>query len=260
MSESGLPFAGLLLASDWDGTLSVEGNIPAENLRAIREFQDGGGYFTVISGRTPDYLSERFAGFFPNTYTVGLNGARIEDLRTGEVLYDGFCDDGMLPPLSAMMRGADEICQVIFYRTDGSHILTPEEAKRELLHLSPKTVYKTVFLTKTPEGASHLLSLAEATPHDGYEVVRSFPTGVELLSEKSGKGAALMRLKQALGARCAIAVGDFENDISLLRAADIGYAVRDGAPSLLAVAHRCVCPAREGAIADVVKDIKKRGV
>ena len=253
-------FSGILLASDWDGTLSVSGEVSEKNRRAIREFQDGGGFFTVISGRTPSFLSERFEGFAPNTYTVGLNGARIEDLRTGEVLYDGLCDAGLLPLIHAAMKKTGGIEHVIFYSTDGNHILSPEDAEKLILTLNPTSVYKTVFITKTAEDAQKLLCRAGTAPHEGYEIVRSFPTGVELLSERSGKGAALLRLKKALGARAALAVGDFENDISLLRAADIGYAVGDAVPALLDVASRVTCPAKDGAIAAIVEDIKKRGI
>lgn len=253
-------FSGILLASDWDGTLSVEGTVSEKNCRAIEEFQRGGGYFTVVSGRTPSYLSERFAGFSPNTYTVGLNGAMIEDLRTGETLYHGFCDAGMLKPLHAVLQAAAGILQVTLYTEDTTYVFSPEELVRFLPELIPEKVYKTVFLTKSASDAEGLLTLARSVPHRGYEIVRSFATGVELLSEKSGKGAALSRLKEKLGVRYALAVGDFENDISLLRAADIGYAVEDAAPTLLAVADRVICPARDGAIAAVLSDIKKRGI
>lgn len=258
--QANRPYEGILLATDWDGTLSTEGSIPTANLRAIQEFQSGGGYFTVISGRTPAYLSDYFLDFSPNTYTVGLNGARIEDLRTGDVLYNGFCDDGLRPLLSTLLDDARKIVRITVYCKEGGHDLSLEEARQTLPSLPATSVYKTVFITETAEDAEHLLLLAHATPHDGYEVVRSFPTGVELLAEKNGKGAALLRLKRALAARFAVAVGDFENDISLLRAADVGYAVGDAVPSLKAVAKRVVCPAREGAIAAVVEDIKKRGI
>ena len=253
-------FDGILIASDWDGTLSVDGEVSEKNRRAIRKFQFFGGYFTVISGRTPAYLTERFCGFAPNTYTVGLNGARIEDLRTGEILYSGTCDAGMLPALRALLSYPDGITSVIAYRTDGVRTMLPEEARKTLPDMPPQTICKTVFITKTPEDAAKLLSLAAAVPQKGYEVVRSFPTGVELLAVQNGKGAALLRLKKALGVRCAIGVGDFENDLSLLAAADIGYAVKDAVPKLLAVADRVVCPAKDGAIAAVIEDIKKRGV
>ena len=44
-------FDGILLCSDWDGTLSDSGNIPKANIDAIRYFQREGGLFTFASGR-----------------------------------------------------------------------------------------------------------------------------------------------------------------------------------------------------------------
>ena len=44
-------FDGVLLCSDWDGTLTDGRAVPQENIDAIRYFQKDGGYFTFASGR-----------------------------------------------------------------------------------------------------------------------------------------------------------------------------------------------------------------
>ena len=44
-------FEGMLLITDFDGTLACHGTISEENCSAIRYFQENGGLFTFSSGR-----------------------------------------------------------------------------------------------------------------------------------------------------------------------------------------------------------------
>ena len=50
-------------------------------------------------------------------------------------------------------------------------------------------------------------------------------------------------------------VGDFENDISMIKEADIGYAVGNAADELKAVADRITVNAADGAIAKIIYEI-----
>ena len=43
-------FSGILICSDFDGTLAVGGHVVEKNIDAIRYFQENGGLFSVITG------------------------------------------------------------------------------------------------------------------------------------------------------------------------------------------------------------------
>ena len=57
------------------------------------------------------------------------------------------------------------------------------------------------------------------------------------------------------GAHTLICVGDFENDIDMVRDADIGYAVENAVDELKAVADRITVNVNDGAIAKIIEDI-----
>ena len=70
-------FDGILLCTDFDGTLAIKEQVSQENCDAIRYFQENGGKFTILSGRHPFFLKEHLEGFTVNAPLVGYNGAYI---------------------------------------------------------------------------------------------------------------------------------------------------------------------------------------
>ena len=49
-------FDGILIASDFDGTVAVDGIVSPENRRAIDYFMENGGMFTLATGRAPAFI------------------------------------------------------------------------------------------------------------------------------------------------------------------------------------------------------------
>ena len=69
-------YAGFLLCSDWDGTLTANGRTVSEaNLSAIEHFESEGGIFTIASGRYPSYLGNMQIKL--SSYALLLNGNLI---------------------------------------------------------------------------------------------------------------------------------------------------------------------------------------
>ena len=52
--------------------------------------------------------------------------------------------------------------------------------------------------------------------------------------------------------------GDYENDLSLILAADIGYAPADAIPKVLRAADRVTVPHTESAIARIIEELEKQ--
>ena len=92
---------------------------------------------------------------------------------------------------------------------------------------------------------------------DLFEVSRSCPTYVEVSCIEACKGTAARRLKDMLGAKLLVTAGDYENDISMLRAADIGYAVGNASPEVKAAADRVTVDVSDHAIAAIIHDLDK---
>lgn len=54
-----------------------------------------------------------------------------------------------------------------------------------------------------------------------------------------------------------VTVGDFENDIEMLKCGDISYAVGNASDYVKSFAKKVTCPVTEGAISAIISDIER---
>ncbi len=251
-------FDGILIASDWDGTLCKEKRIPDKNIEAIGYFQQNGGAFTVCSGRYYPYIESFSDKVKPNTYIISLNGAYVIHPETRHVLHEGTVSD-------AVFKFIDDLSEIdnLFYGMtiylsgcESGLMLTRDEYLKKRTELLGRGVYKVIFVTDVPEKSIFIRDRVNASGSDELVAVRSWPTGVEILGKKNTKGSAVRRVADAIGARIVVTVGDYENDISMIEAADIGYAVENATDSVKAVANRFTVEVGEGAIAAVIAELE----
>ena len=101
-------FSGVLLCSDFDGTLAYKKIVPPSAIEAIRYFQDHGGSFTLATGRYPSIVPEAVGiADLCNAPMVTLNGSLIYDQRNQRVSYESFLPQSCAQALS--MTAAGEI-------------------------------------------------------------------------------------------------------------------------------------------------------
>ena len=90
-------FDGVLLASDYDGTLyDSRGIITEEVRRAIRYFTDNGGCFTVSTGRS----KQGFHAYSPDYINAPVrlaNGAMAYDYANDETVFSDGVTEKDLP-------------------------------------------------------------------------------------------------------------------------------------------------------------------
>ncbi len=252
-------FDGVLIASDWDGTLAIKGEIPEENIKAIRYFQENGGKFTICSGRYFKYLMDFRDVVHVNTYTIAYNGAYIIDTESGDSLYQGFCDDYLFTILRQLLSLDLHYKTIALYDDENPepYEFTVEDFLANMDEHRGKRLYKVLLRSDTPEHALAGVRAANSLDLRDYIAVRSWEISLEILKRDNAKGAAIRRVADKIGAKLLVGVGDYENDITLLEAADIGYAVEGSIPELLPYADRITVSASEGAIAKVIYDIER---
>lgn len=252
-------FDGVLLCSDWDGTLYVESRLSTRDIEKIKYFQDRGGLFTVCSGRYLPFLEQFFDKIKPNTYVITLNGAIIIHPDTKDVLYEGFLGKEAIQILDKIVLEVGGFSNITVYFENAEHaekinLTDYTYRRRELLE---RSIYKIITVSDDTSSVARAKDYLACGEMFGHIAVSSWPYSIEILNENNAKGSAIQRLKQALNAWLTVAVGDYENDISMIKAADIGYAVGNAATSVKAVADRVTICAKNGAIARVISDLEE---
>jgi Cof subfamily protein (haloacid dehalogenase superfamily) len=255
-------FDGILLCSDWDGTLSDSGNIPRSNIDAIRYFQREGGLFTFASGRYARHFKQYEADILPNTFLICVGGSCIMS-REGEILYERFCNNRFAEYAKLLLseQSPYQHMQITAHGHDPmdfdkKSILTPEAEKV----LTLPCIYKCIAYTTDDTNAdleANMLRFLAPLRFEGYMPMRSWPYSVELIPENGGKGKAIRWLAEHLGAHLVVAVGDYENDCDMLKAADYGYAVTGGSHLTRASANRFAASVKSGAVASVIEELDR---
>ena len=253
-------FDGILLISDWDGTLSFNNEINPKNIEKIKYFQENGGLFTICTGRYPDYLKEN--GYLdlitPNTYILCLNGAIIQDMRSGEVLYSGGMDNNSLFAFDEVIAHNFKFKNLLYYAIGNREATayTKEEYLNEKNNLSPNNTHKLLITTSEESEAVAIRDFLREKMGSDYEIMRSWATGIEIIHKENSKGAAIKKLKEITGARTVVTVGDYENDLSMLISADISYAVENATEEAKRVAKRRAPHVCDGALAFIINDLE----
>ena len=250
-------FEGILLVTDLDGTLFCGGNVSHENCEAIRYFQSEGGLFAVASGRAPSWLPKWRDRFVPNTWSAAFNGAILCDAAGKEFVFEHVSDPSIVSTAMDILHAcpcAEQICfcgnSDEFYNVNQGDALDRSRL--------PKKIYKC--LLRVPNDKSdEYAEFVKAQLGSRYLVMRSWIRGIEFQDKGTGKGDALLRIRSLLGdrAKLTVGVGNYENDMDLIEAADIGYAVGDAIPSVKAIADRVTVNCADHAIAQIVSELER---
>lgn len=252
-------FDGILIATDLDGTLANKFEFNKKDLDAIEYFKSEGGLFTLATGRAYVYVRENIIPIVrPNAPVITLNGAVISDSPCEKILHRSYLENYQERFLT-VNQFSEYINEIYVYY---ENCIGPEVIRNDKLHMGLEAIdinrrlHKIVFAFKDEEKAKEAILKADKySEFDGNVCLRSWPTGLELLSSASTKDKAVLRVKEMTGSKTLVCAGDFENDIPMLKCADIGYAVGNAIPSVKQVADRISPPQSESAIAYIINEI-----
>lgn len=253
-------FDGILLCTDYDGTLAVlGGEVPKENCEAIEYFKSEGGLFTVASGRRPDFILGKCRKCLPNAPIVSINGGLITDSEGKETLSTSFIDPSVIAITDEIVTKTSFAGTLEIWPLEGEAIVW-----NGYMGVRPSQVFsnvkgpllKVVSVHPSVESAIQMRDMCRKSFTGLFTFERSWETGLEILPSSGGKGCAVRKLKKLCGAKCMVTAGDFENDESLVSAADIGYAVGNAVADVKAAAHRVTVKNTEFAIRQIIRDIE----
>lgn len=263
-------FSGVLVCSDVDGTLGENGVFPPENCAAIRRFQEQGGLFTVATGRHPHYMRDLAHAFVPNAPLIVLNGAAIYDLDAEKALFSEPLPfaraQALVRDVVARFPGLESLDYAAMHHgrkfSPAEAAALPDDYRIE--DGPGGRVHKIIFIGREGDTIVRLRDAlapaGEAAPAltEGFAFSRSWSVGLEMYTVAAGKAAASRWLARRLGARALVAIGNYDNDAEMLRAADLGYAMGDSSPAALAAATCHTPPHGEGGVAWAIADLERR--
>lgn len=245
-------FDGFLICSDIDGTFALRKAVPERNLEAVRYFQAEGGIFTLATGRYAGYSDDLPVRV--NGPLITENGARIYDPALGRTLWQ-FPLDGS-GPLWEWIDGKN-VSYVALRFTDGPVIAESGKVAQTVLdHPAGQELLQIICGGfSSPEQALAFRDCARETFGARYDIRRSWETGVEFISPLGGKGNCLNCLRSILGEKIHtfIAIGDYENDLAMLRTADRAFTPANACEEVLAAGPAVLCPCSAGAVGELIE-------
>ena len=225
----------VLLITDMDGTFLPASKIPGEkSLKAISGFQKKGGRFSIATGRALQAARQYFDAFKVNCPIIMCNGGMVYDIENSRQISDVYVPSFTKDIVKQILADIPDVgCEVLTL----NNVYVPQMNEMEAQHNVickvepvicsvdeiPENWYKVLFAYE-PEKMDRLISYVEKNNWKGIDFVRSSKEYYEILPQNITKGAGLNAMRKVCGMQdfTVVAVGDYNNDLEMLEAADIG--------------------------------------
>ena len=265
-------FENLLLCTDLDGTLlNDEKQISKENLDAIEYFKSEGGKFSFITGRPPLISFDTYNKVKPNVPFGCFNGGGLYDGEKEELIWSVLLPKNAAELVDFVDKEFSTVgIQIntqknIYYQKESSGTV----AFRKITNTKyiygdfdsiKEPIVKIVFACEDIDVMEKFV--AELPKHplmSQFDFIRSELTLCEILPKNVSKGNVLKILADYLkiDMKNTVAIGDYNNDISMIKNAGVGVAVSNAVPDAKAVADIVTVSNNEHAIAKIIDDIDK---
>ena len=264
-------FNGILICTDLDGTLlNSQRKISKENTEAIEYFKSEGGYFTFITGRMPFFVDAMYNAVKPNAPIGCINGGGLYDYPNKKYIWTATMGEGVNELIRAVDTQVPSIgiqvntyTQTLFCKEHP--IMKNFRAATGLPNITchyedvTDPIGKILFAGNDDEVAETIKVLHSHPLAEKFDFVRSESAFYEILPKNIGKGVAIEKLVDYLkiDKNRTVAIGDYNNDISMFRAARYGIAVDNACPDAKAAADFVTVSNDEHAIAKLISDIEK---
>lgn len=261
-----------LIISDFDGTLvNDDGRISDKNKQAIADYRAAGGAFAISTGRMPYGILQRAEELGLQGLISCCQGAIIADIATKQFVFEATISHettlAIVEKMETMglhihLYGAweyycnmDDDALKLYEKTVGyKATLVLDKPLSQYVKERKLTSYKIIAMVK-PEENDRVLAELASVGFEGCTVTKSAAFLAEVINAKHSKGTAVEFLANYYGASLAqtVAIGDQQNDLSMIEKAGVGVAVKNADAALKSVAdYVSSYTNEEGAVADVI--------
>jgi Cof subfamily protein (haloacid dehalogenase superfamily) len=263
-------FTNKLLLSDMDGTLlNSQGIISKENQEAVKYFIENGGLFGIATGRSQLNSVLFLDEIKVNAPCILYNGCGVYDFAANQFIsLNELSKERLKVFLEYCLKEFSEVA-IQIYCPELCYFVSPESlADPNLVSIhQPCEFCKIDAIADLPwikillsGEAEELKALNAAMIEFDLEKelswVFSSESYLEYLPYGVSKGSALLYLKERMNSGCKVyAVGDYNNDVEMLQAADVGIATENAISSLKERADIITVSNDDNAIADIIYNI-----
>ncbi len=269
-----------MIATDLDNTLlDNDKEISDENLRELGKCLETGIIVVIATGRTSTGIPEELIDLPGMRYAITINGSRVIDLKTGEVLdacrmdhetalklmekaknspYDIMYDvsiDGMVYACADYYGRLEEFYPDIppqalkMFRNMREVVSDNIEYVRDNADEVDKVNYSFTDLSERS------LMRQELEDFPGVVVTSSLSHNLEINAAGADKGGALLRLAGRLGIRREeiMAFGDSDNDLTMVRDAGFGVAMENASDTVKSAADYITASNNDSGVAKAIE-------
>lgn len=267
-------YSNIFLMSDMDGTLiNSHSQISTINKYAIERFTKLGGTFAVATGRTFNSCKDMIKDLPINAPSIFYNGTIMQDVKNNLVIKTMSLEGHELFSfLEICMTYCPEIC-VELHTKDTFYTITSEKyddpviAREKPIFVRTSLsavkkmdldILKVQFYTEDQSKISWLHNFAQAMEIDKIaKYFVSWSCYFEIIPKHASKGVMLEELRKMpmYKDKIFIAVGDFDNDIEMLRFADYGIAAQNATDNVKKVVDIIGVSCDEHLLSHVITDI-----
>ena len=252
-------FDGILILSDFDGTFAGEGGrIVDRNITAIEYFKANGGHFSFSTGRLPSVMSKVFPDFrkLCNAPLIMCNGTLVYEPSEEKILRESWFDGVSGRKMADDVLTRFPALSLAVYPDDMEYYgkIKPEDVPGNRWH-------KARFDKNDPQLVLDCRNYLAEHYGGTYNIFRSWYNVVEVVDKSSAKGNCIDFIKKYLkdsgcGEMTAFCIGDYENDIDMLKRADHAFCPSNAIDEVKALCEPPLCHHDEGAVADLIETIK----
>lgn len=227
------------LLSDVDGTLlSSDGIVSVKNRDAIRRFIEAGGHFGIATGRGHINVLNYIEGVEINAPSILYNGSMLYDFNEHKALRTETLPQLKLKEVIKWILATYPEIMVHIYSPDTCYLVSEEKnADAKILADHQPAVFSDleevvnvpwikVLMAGENSSLKGIEEELERTLADEMRWVYSADIYLEILPMGVSKASMLLKLKEIHGEdHKVIAVGDYYNDLEMIKDADYGIAM-----------------------------------
>lgn len=271
-------FDNIILASDIDGTFVWQyGYVNPKNFEKVKYFISNGGHFLFSSGRNSKDITVVSNDLLSlvNTPCVLCNGGFLYDIEKDVIENPVYTDS---KKLSQMLSDVANAFPDVGFRAsyDGGFIIREEDEyiKTELsrygmlkfatfeplANFEKYKMFKAIFRSdkeRLAEVAKYIIPKYESS----FAFTRSAETILEAMPHGVTKATQLSHLKEKMKKQYPDAVlwcvGDFDNDVDMLKFADVAACPENATDAVKDICSVHLCHCKDGAIAELIDVIEK---